>query len=85
MSRAPGKYVAGTMAPAGAALDRPDVDERGVVTGRTGSNIYRRTYWTYVFADHSNYSRKILHSHLLDPITTYTCIIHQYIFVPVLN
>jgi hypothetical protein len=23
MSRAPGKYVAGTMAPAGAALDRP--------------------------------------------------------------
>jgi hypothetical protein len=26
MSRAPGKYVAGTMAPAGAALDRPVVD-----------------------------------------------------------
>jgi hypothetical protein len=26
MSRAPGKYVAGTMAPAGAALDRPDVE-----------------------------------------------------------
>jgi hypothetical protein len=25
MSRAPGKYVAGTMAPAGAALDRPGV------------------------------------------------------------
>jgi hypothetical protein len=25
MSRAPGKYVAGTMAPAGAALDRPDL------------------------------------------------------------
>jgi hypothetical protein len=25
MSRAPGKYVAGTMAPAGAALDRPAV------------------------------------------------------------
>jgi hypothetical protein len=27
MSRAPGKYVAGTMAPAGAALDRPDLEE----------------------------------------------------------
>jgi hypothetical protein len=26
MSRAPGKYVAGTMAPAGAALDRPVLD-----------------------------------------------------------
>jgi hypothetical protein len=31
MSRAPGKYVAGTMAPAGAALDRPGVeDPKGV-------------------------------------------------------
>jgi hypothetical protein len=26
MSRAPGKYVAGTMAPAGAALDRPGLN-----------------------------------------------------------
>jgi hypothetical protein len=26
MSRAPGKYVAGAMVPAGAALDRPGVD-----------------------------------------------------------
>jgi hypothetical protein len=26
MSRAPGKYVAGTMAPAGAALDRPGLE-----------------------------------------------------------
>jgi hypothetical protein len=25
MSRAPGKYVAGAMVPAGAALDRPDI------------------------------------------------------------
>jgi hypothetical protein len=27
MSRAPGKYVAGAMVPAGAALDRPDVKQ----------------------------------------------------------
>jgi hypothetical protein len=31
MSRAPGKYVAGTMAPAGAALDRPDLDNRNSI------------------------------------------------------
>jgi hypothetical protein len=31
MSRAPGKYVAGTMAPAGAALDRPDLDAGGKI------------------------------------------------------
>jgi hypothetical protein len=28
MSRAPGKYVAGAMVPAGAALDRPVLDSR---------------------------------------------------------
>jgi hypothetical protein len=27
MSRAPGKYVAGAMVPAGAALDRPGLDD----------------------------------------------------------
>jgi hypothetical protein len=34
MSRAPGKYVAGTMAPAGAALDRPGLDGSRSIPGR---------------------------------------------------
>jgi hypothetical protein len=50
MSRAPGKYVAGTMAPAGAALDRPvlrriktcggEVLSSGSETARSDATIY---------------------------------------------
>jgi hypothetical protein len=40
MSRAPGKYVAGTMAPAGAALDRPGLGGSNEGSGRKARSSY---------------------------------------------
>jgi hypothetical protein len=42
MSRAPGKYVAGTMAPAGAALDRPEL--RHIMTRLSVHEFHHRLY-----------------------------------------
>jgi hypothetical protein len=57
MSRAPGKYVAGAMVPAGAALDRPDLEYTVSVelyrmyekSGTNGNFIYYLHYMLYMF------------------------------------
>jgi hypothetical protein len=48
MSRAPGKYVAGTMAPAGAALDRPDLEALGTDAFCHGLTDVRGPYNTII-------------------------------------
>jgi hypothetical protein len=45
MSRAPGKYVAGTMAPAGAALDRPVLDYIASGGRMNWIGFGRKRYW----------------------------------------
>jgi hypothetical protein len=46
MSRAPGKYVAGTMAPAGAALDRPAVVSQ--TEGKDLQSTYSTKYVSFI-------------------------------------